>query len=202
MREVNAAVALVRIEAAPARTRITEPSERSRRFRGTCARFTRYPEVGPAASPLTLVSVAVPVGGGRACARFARRRSRRADHFASTASSMSVGERPLHRDADAQPARPWRMCAGVIASGRPKSAGSGGHNALRARDAGAGSGANCRAPSRRPPGRGGCARRGGARIHDGEGAGRDGRREDGRVRPAFRSSRRSDPSILQNDVYR
>ena len=106
------------------------------------------------------------------------------------------------QDAHAQPERPWRRCAGVIASGRPKSAGSGGHNALRARDAGAGSGANCRAPSRRPPGRGGCARRGGARIHDGEGAGRDGRREDGRVRPAFRSSRRSDPSILQNDVYR
>jgi hypothetical protein len=85
------------------------------------------------------------------------------------------------QDAHAQPERPWRRCAGVIASGRPKSAGSGGHNALRARDAGAGSGANCRAPSRRPPGRGRCARAGGARIHDGEGAGRD-----GRVRPAFR----------------
>ena len=36
------------------------------------------------------------------------------------------------------------------------------------------------------PDAGGPFRRGGARIHDGEGAGRDGRRADGRVRPAFR----------------
>jgi len=75
-------------------------------------------------------------------------------------------------------------------SGYLKSAELGGHNALRA--------AICRqpvpppaarSPSPRPPAGGGDARRGGARIHDGEGAGRDGRREDGRVRPVFRWTR-------------
>ncbi|MGA3079556.1 MAG: hypothetical protein ABSG56_38510, partial [Bryobacteraceae bacterium] len=30
----------------------------------------------------------------------------------SAPSSTNVGERQLHRDADAQPARAWRRCAG------------------------------------------------------------------------------------------
>jgi hypothetical protein len=46
-------------------------------------------------------SVGAPAAGVRMGMRVARR------------GTGNVGGRPLHRDGDAQPARPWRRCAGA-----------------------------------------------------------------------------------------
>ena len=59
--------------------------------------------------------------GRRASAWLARRRSRRAYHFASTPSSGSAGARPLRRDAHAQSAHPVARLHRGTPSGWPKS---------------------------------------------------------------------------------
>ena len=79
-------------------------------------------------------------------------------HFPEFPRSGDVGERPLHRDADALPARPWRRWRWVMLPG----AGVGWHNALTPRDPGRLSGTCHRVVRRRDrPRSGGDARRAG-----------------------------------------